>query len=271
MSDLAEQRRRELGAFLRARRERIRPSEVGLPGSPRRRTPGLRREDLAMLAGISATWYTFLEQGRDVRPSRQVLEALARALSLGDTERTHLIAIGASEEELRTATSEVEMLDPEVVRVVGLLEPAPTYVTGETFDALAWNAAAAELFRAALTNDERPNLVRWVFLAADAREVLPDWTEVSQGLLARFRARAGRRSGVAAFAELEDELRRRSPEFDEWWSRYDVGTEGGGIKRVRRVDGQLQHLAYTSFEIADRQGQTMTTYRPLGDGARGPR
>ncbi|KTR04639.1 hypothetical protein NS184_11295 [Curtobacterium luteum] len=260
MRDVTEQQRRELGTFLRARRERVRPTEVGLPGSPRRRTPGLRREELAMLAGISATWYTFLEQGRDVHPSRQVLEALARALELGDAERAHLIAIAG---QPHAATTSVDVLDPEVARVVDLLGPAPTYVTGARFDLLAWNTAAADLFRGALTHDEHPNLVRWMFLAADAREVLPDWTDVAQGLLGRFRARAGRRPGDAAFTQLEDELRRGSPEADEWWTRYDVGTERGGIKRVRRADGQLQHLAYTSFEVADRPDQTMTTYRLL--------
>lgn len=213
-----------------------------------------------MLAGISATWYTFLEQGRDVRPSRQVLEALARALGLDDAERTHLIAISG---EPRAATSAVEVVDPEVARVVDLLDPAPTYVTGARFDVLAWNTAATDMFRSALTHDEHPNLVRWVFLAADARTVLPDWTEVAQGLLARFRARAGRHPGVAAFTELEEEVRAGSPEADEWWPRYDVGTERGGIKRVRRSDGHVQRLAHTSFEVADRPDQTMTTYRPV--------
>lgn len=106
-----------------------------------------------------------------------------------------------------------------------------------------------------------PRPVKWVFLAPDAREVLPDWTDVAQGLLARLRARAGRHPGAAAYTELENDLRGTSPEVDPWWSRYDVGTEGGGIKRVRLADGRVQRLAYTSFDIADRPDQTMTTYR----------
>ncbi|MDM7893044.1 helix-turn-helix transcriptional regulator [Curtobacterium caseinilyticum] len=258
MSDVTEQQRRELGAFLRARRERVSPVDVGLPGSSRRRTPGLRREELAMLAGISATWYTFLEQGRDVRPSRQVLDAIARALGLAGAERTHLFAIAVDEP---APTSPDQVLDPEVARVVDLLDPAPTYVTGATFDLLAWNTAAAELFRGALDHGEHPNLVRWVFLDQDARYVLPDWTDVAQGLLARLRARAGRHPGVAVYAELEADLRGASPEADRWWPRYDVGTPGAGIKRVRQADGQVQRLAYTSFDVADRPDQTMTTYR----------
>lgn len=127
----------------------------------------------------------------------------------------------------------------------------------------AWNTAAAELFRGALTHSEQPNLVRWVFLAPDAHDVLPDWTDVAQGLLARLRARAGRHPGVAAYTELESELRGASPEADRWWSRYDVGIEGGGIKRVRLADGGVQRLAFTSLDVSDQPNQTMTTYRHL--------
>ncbi|MFJ7288446.1 helix-turn-helix transcriptional regulator [Curtobacterium sp. NPDC098951] len=260
MSDVTEQQRRELGAFLRALRERASPSDVGLPGSSRRRTPGLRREEVAMLAGISPTWYTFLEQGRDVRPSQQVLHALALALGLADAERAHLFAIAA---DAPPSTLPDQVSDPEVARVVDLLDPAPAYVTGATFDVLAWNTAAADLFRSALTHDGHPNLVRWVFLAPDAREVLPDWTEVAQGLLARLRSRAGRNPGSPAYRDLEADLRRASTEADRWWPRYDVGSERAGIKRVRLADGRVQRLAHTSFEVADRPGQTMTVYRPL--------
>ena len=213
-----------------------------------------------MLAGISPTWYTFLEQGRDVRPSHQVLDAVARALGLGDAERTHLFAIAA---DAPATTGPDQALDPEVARVVDLLAPSPAYVTGETFDVLAWNAAAAELFRGALTDHEGPNLVRWVFLSPDARDVLPDWGDVAQGLLARLRARAGRQPGVASFVELEDELRRASREADTWWPRYDIGADGAGIKRVRLADGEEQRLAHTSFDVADKPGQTMTVYRRL--------
>lgn len=260
MSEVTEQQRRELGVFLRARREHTPPKDAGLSGSPRRRTPGLRREEVATLAGISPTWYTFLEQGRDVRASHQVLAAIARALKLGDAERTHLFAIAT---DTPPAHVPEQTLDPEVARVVDQLEPNPAYVTGETFDVIAWNSSAAELFRGALTDRNRPNLVRWVFLSSDARDVLFDWTEVAQGLLARVRARAGRQPGLASFVELEDELRRASPEADQWWPRYDIGTEGAGIKRVRLIDGQEQRLAYTSFDVAEKPGQTMTVYRRL--------
>jgi transcriptional regulator with XRE-family HTH domain len=260
VTDVSERQRRELGAFLRARRERTRPKDVGLPGSPRRRTPGLRREEVATLAGISTTWYTFLEQGRDVNASRQVLGSVAAVLGLDDVERRHLFALAS---EPAPPVDRNASLDPEVARVIDVLGPNPAYVTGETFDILAHNAAAAETFSGAMDQQGRPNLVRWVFLCAEARTVLPDWTEVAQRLLARLRARAGRQPEAAAFVELVDEVRRGSVEADAWWPGYAIATSGVGVKRVRTRDGREQRLAYTSYEVAERAGQTLTIYRRL--------
>lgn len=184
MTTLSNERRRELGAFLRARRERTSPADVGLPGSSRRRTPGLRREELATLAGISTTWYTFLEQGRDARPSRQVLTAIADALRLEGPEPVHLVTIAVDDS---LPIEDVETLAPEVADVPTLLEPNPAYVTGSSYDLLAWNDAAAELFTGA-PDGPTPNLARWIFTDPVAHEMLPDWPSVAQGLLARLRA-----------------------------------------------------------------------------------
>lgn len=258
MTDLGEQQRRELGTFLRARRERTSPAEVGLPDAPRRRTPGLRREELAVLAGISPTWYTFLEQGRDVRASRQVLGALARALRLDDVERDHLFTIAT--EVVEPSNDLQRSADPEVTRIVDLLDPEPAYVTGPVFDLLAVNRAASTLFRGAVSPERQPNLARWVFLDPAARDVLPDWSDVAKGLLARLRARAGQHTNEPAFHELVADLRQGSREADRWWPRYDVGTSRAGIKRVRREDGVEQQLTYTSFEVAERPMQTLTVY-----------
>ena len=169
MSRVDVDRRRELGAFLRARRERTLPSDVGLPGSGRRRTPGLRREELAALAAISTTWYTFLEQGRDVRPSTQVLAAIAAALRLEGAERAHLLAIAAAD---GPPPADFEYLAPEVADVPRLVQPNPAYVTGSSYDLLAWNDAAADLFPGA-ADGPVPNLARWIFTDPTARDVLP--------------------------------------------------------------------------------------------------
>lgn len=253
----AAERRHELGAFLRARRERTTPSDVGLPGSPRRRTPGLRREELAALAGISTTWYTFLEQGRDVRASHQVLTAVADALQLDEPERAHLFAITA---DGVAPVEDLEFLAPDVAAMPARLQPDPAYVTGSSYDLLAWNAAAADLFPGAM-DAPAPNLARWIFTDPAAHEVLPDWTDVAQGILARLRANAGRHPGSPRFHRLEQQLRAASAEADAWWPRYDVARSRAGAKRVRTRDGRDLVLTYASFQVADQPEQVLTVYR----------
>ena len=249
-------RRRELGAFLRARRERTSPAEVGLPGSDRRRTPGLRREELAVLAGVSTTWYAYLEQGRDVRPSGQVLGAIANALRLTEAERAHLRALAAGTAETRPAQ---EKLTSEVAAVPALLGSAPAYITGATTDLLAWNDAAAELFPG-FTGSEQPNLARWVFLGAQAREVLVDWAVVAQSVLARLRANAGRHPGDERFTRLAAELRAGSAEADEWWPRYDIATNRAGSKQIRHPVRGLLTLNHAAFTVADAPEQVLVVY-----------
>src|SRR5437588_5494648 len=138
-------RRGELAAFLRSRRERIKPEDVGLPPGGRRRTPGLRREEVAQLAGVGATWYTWLEQGRDVRASFDVLEAISRALGLTPAERTHLIRLGRGE-EAPPCKPPPERVSPTVRRLIENLGPSPAYVIGRRWDYLAWNRAACAVF-----------------------------------------------------------------------------------------------------------------------------
>jgi transcriptional regulator with XRE-family HTH domain len=258
MIEAAAERRRELGLFLRTRRERTSPADVGLPPSSRRRTPGLRREEVASLAGISPTWYTFLEQGRDVRPSHQVLAALANALRLGDPERAHLLSI-ATENTL--PVEECEYLAPEVADVPRLVAPNPAYVTGSSYDLLAWNDEASELFPGAM-DVPHPNLARWVFLDPRAREVLPEWPTVAQGLLARLRTTAGKHPGSLRFRRLEEELRSASSEADAWWPRYDIAVSQAGAKRVRNRTGREQLMTYVSFHVSNQPEQTLTIYRP---------
>ena len=258
MTDIGNGRNRELGSFLRARRERTSPGDVGLPASSRRRTPGLRREELAALAGISTTWYTFLEQGRDVRPSRQVLTAIADALRLREPERAYLVTIAGHDS---LPVEDVESLAPEVADVLTMVEPNPAYVTGSSYDLLGWNAAAVELFPGA-TAGPTPNLARWIFTDPVARTVMTEWSVVAQGVLARLRANAGRHPGSARFQRLEDELRGASPEANLWWPRYDIATSQTGAKRVRTHSGGDHLLTYASFHVADRPEQVLTVYRP---------
>ncbi len=258
MTDVNTERRHELGLFLRARRERTSPADVGFPGSSRRRTPGLRREEVATLAGISTTWYTFLEQGRDVRPSHQVLTAIANALRLDEPERAHLVTI-ATDNTL--PVEDFEYLAPEVADVPKLIDPNPAYITGGSYDLLAWNDAAGELFPGA-TNGSNPNLARWIFIDPIARDVLPDWPTVAQGLLARLRKNAGKHPGSPIFQRLEHELRTASSDADAWWPRYDIAISQAGAKRVRTRTGREQLMTYASFHVSNQPEQILTIYRP---------
>lgn len=257
--EAAAARRRELGAFLRARREHVAPHEVGLPPVGRRRTPGLRREELALLAGISTTWYTFLEQGRDVRASEQVLRAIAAALRLDDAGRAHLVALAGNRMPVPDL---VERLPGPVAQVPMLLEPNPAYITGVTFDLLAWNPAAERLFDGlAADTDPAPNLARWMFTDPAARRIVLDWQDVAQGLLARLRANAGRHPDSPRFQQLVQDLRSGSAEADAWWPRYDIATTQAGTKRILDPEHGECRLAYASFQAADNPANLLTVYR----------
>ncbi|MEG8183833.1 helix-turn-helix domain-containing protein [Nocardia terpenica] len=257
--------RRELGSFLRARRERTTPEEMGLPGSPRRRTPGLRREELAVLAGVSTTWYAYLEQGRDVHPSDQVLAAIANALRLTGAERTHLRALadGTARGDLPAAPFPAETVAAAVAVIPALVAPAPAYITGATTDVLVWNDAAAEYFPGLIDSSERPNLARWVFLDPESRHVLVDWAEVAQSVLARLRANAGRHPGDERFARLAGQLRAGSPEADDWWSRYDIATNRSGSKQIRHPTRGILAFEHAAFHVAEAPEQVLVVYSVL--------
>ncbi|MEL5953442.1 helix-turn-helix transcriptional regulator [Streptomyces sp. CLV115] len=254
-----QERRRELAAFLRSRRERITPREAGLPSTGRRRTPGLRREELALLAGMSATWYTYLEQGRDIRASDQVLDALADALRLDAHERDHLFRLAGRS----PAAGEPgpEPLQPGVAAVPLLLQPHPAYVIDGTYDVLSRNPATEKVFPGLVTEDGRlPNFARWVFFEPRAREVLVDWEPEARGLLARVRTLAGARPGDPRFGRLVDELHEGSPEVRAWWPQFEVEPRRGGHKRLRSPDGDVVTYAYTAFHVAGRPEQTLVIY-----------
>ncbi|GAB2797800.1 helix-turn-helix transcriptional regulator [Streptomyces daliensis] len=261
-------RRDELGAFLRSRRERISPEEVGLPRTGRRRTPGLRREELALLAGISATWYTYLEQGRDIRASDQVLEALASTLRLDRHERGHLFQLAGHAPAPGPEADGPEPLDPEVAAVPLLLQPHPAYIIDGTYDVLSANRAARELFPGLTASEDRPaNFARWTFLEPVAKEVVLDWTTEARGLLARLRTLSARHPGDPRYARLTDELHAGSAEVRAWWPRYDVQDRRGGRKRLRHPRHGSTVFTYTAFHVAGQPDHTLVIYAETdGDG-----
>lgn len=254
--------RRELADLLRSRRARLKPGDVGLPAGTRRRTPGLRREEVALLANVSSTYYTFLEQGRDVRPSRQVLDALAGALRLEPAERNHIhrLAHGGPPAD---DGPEPEALAPGVGAVVDRLDPHPTYVLGARRDVLAANRSARALFAdwRALPREER-NMLWWMFTDPRAREVYVDWEEEASAMLARFRAAASGHVEDPGFASLVDRLHRASPEVREWWPRHEIQPVTGGTKRLRHPALGEFSLDYVVLQSADHPGQRLVTFSP---------
>ncbi|MFB0615041.1 helix-turn-helix transcriptional regulator [Streptomyces sp. AGS-58] len=262
-------RRRQLGAFLRSRRERLTPDDVGLPRTGRRRTPGLRREELALLAGMSATWYTYLEQGREIRASAQVLDALAAALRLDRHERAHLLQLAGHVPA--ADTGEREPLPAGAGAVPSLLQPHPAYIIGGDYEVLAHNQAAGELFPKLITETDRPaNFVRWVFLEPVAREVLLDWEPEARSLLARLRTLAARHPGDPRYTRLIEELNEGSPEARDWWTRYEVQARHSGRKRLWHPQRGATEYVYTAFHLAEQPEQTLVVYfdsAELPDGA----
>jgi len=223
-------RRSELADFLRDRRARVTPDMVGLSANGRRRTPGLRREEVAQLAGVGLSWYTWLEQGRDIKPSAQVLDALARVLRLAAAERAHLFHLARVELPLPGGDYPREA-PPELAAIVDGLVPNPAYLIGPRADVLAWNrAATAVLGEPAAAPDGRPNLLWWLFTSGDRAG--EQWRATGRAALARLRAEHARRLDDPDFAALLDALERASPRFRAEWARHEVRSEQLGSKTI---------------------------------------
>jgi transcriptional regulator with XRE-family HTH domain len=254
-----------LGQLLRSRRERLVPADVGLPASQRRRTAGLRREEVALLASLSTTYYTFLEQGRPVRPSAQVLDALAAALRMSAAERRYLHVLAYGENgDRQTDGAPPERLDPAVAALVQRLEPFPTMVKGRRWDVLAANPAARELFADfAVPSTTERNLVRWMFTTDQAREVYLEWEPEARAMLGRFRLAAARHPDDPDVRALIADLQRDSPHVRDWWPRHDVAAIGSGSKKLRHPRFGPVEYSHVVLQVADQPDQTLVTYSAL--------
>lgn len=214
-----------LGEFLRASRQRLTPEQVGLSTNGRRRTPGLRREEVAQLANIGVSWYTSIEQGKDVHPSNQVLESLAKALKLSDDERRYLFLLSKSEE---IEESEVyKELSIGLERTVFALEPNPAYVIDKYWDLLIWNPAAEFLFRFPSYSagiNPKLNLLHQFLTDPFKKEINSDWEEKAKIMIARFRADCARYPQDARLNGMIEKFKEESELFSLWWPRYEVKT-----------------------------------------------
>ncbi|HEX3273357.1 MAG TPA: helix-turn-helix transcriptional regulator [Gemmatimonadales bacterium] len=250
---LSEERRREIADFLKTRRMRRQPEELGLPRGRRRRTPGLRREEVATAAGVSAEWYTWLEQAREVRPSAQVLTRIGDALRLEPGETRHLLtlagyAVPATSPDATRAVS----VSLRLQRLIDQMEHGPAWVLGERWDIMAWNRAARIIHGdlAALQGLERNGLYQ-LFLGHGVRSMLVDWGTHAKSCVAKLRAAYASRVDDPWFNELVTLLRSRSADFERWWNANDIETFQEGVKHYEHpVVGRLV-FDYSVLEVLD--------------------
>lgn len=251
-----------LGTYLRDRRTRLDPAAFGFSGA-RRRTPGLRREEVAQRSNISPTWYTWLEQGRGGAPSADVLNRIAVGLMLTDIEREHLFLLGLGRlPEVRYKAA--EGVTPRLQRLLDALEVSPALIKTATWEVVAWNRAATMVLTdyAALPPDQR-NILRLIFGDPRIREAQHDWESMARFVVGAFRADAARAGASGEVGDLVDELCSLSPEFEAMWRDNDVRGHGEGIKRLRHpILGPIE-LEYSAFAVDGRPDLSMIVYNPV--------
>lgn len=253
--------RSEFGKFLRSRREKLTPKAVGLPNARGRRTPGLRRQEVAELAGIGIDWYIRLEQGRATAPSAATIDAVARALRLSKAEHAHLRTLARVAD--RPAFSR-ETVPGALRRVVESLHQ-PAYVTGRRWDVLAWNAAAAEIFTdfGRLPEEER-NILLYVLTNPDARRIFgASWADEAKRMVAQFRATHDLWAGDPAFVGLLERLRAGCPDFAAWWGAHDIRAGGAGRKLLAHPSKGEQAFEYATFQANENPALKLAIYTPV--------
>ncbi len=239
----------QLGEFLRSRRERLRPEYLGLSDPRRRRTPGLRREEVASLAGISPEWYVKLEQGRAVAPSTATIDALSRALRLNEVEHAHLCMLAYG----KRRPAYVREIVPDSLRRLVQNLPCPAYITGLRWDVLAWNEAAATLLTDFDELDvEDRNILLYVLASPKGRALFGErWGDEARRMIALFRATHDLWAADPAFIDLIARIRARCVEFDAWWAAHDIGAAASGRKILHHPARGRLCFDYTTFQAND--------------------
>jgi transcriptional regulator with XRE-family HTH domain len=221
--------RQQLSEFLKTRRARLSPTDVGLPRGIGRRIQGLRREEVAALAGVGLTWYTWLEQGRDIQVSTSFLENLARTLKLSPAERAHLFALAQHRAPPRPIADSSSSASERLQVILDAID-SPAYARNDRFDVVAWNGANTLMFGDfASVAPEQRNVLRLMFTRHSYRHTIKNWEEDARGLIAKFRLNFGQAVGAAAFSTLISELSAISPDFQRMWAEHDVSDLGEGV------------------------------------------
>ena len=250
----------ELGDFLRSRRAGLSPKAVGLPLRRRRRTPGLRREEVAELAGIGVDWYIRLEQGRSVSPSATTVDALARALRLSKVEHAHLRAL------TRQADRHVFVREtvPDALRRMVEKLGQPAYITGRRWDVLDWNKAAEEIFAFGRVAEEDRNILLSVLTNPATRRLFgANWADEARRIVAQFRATHDLWADDPAFRDLLERLRKGCPEFTGWWKAHDIKGAAAGRKMMRHPKKGVLRFEHASFQANDDPALKLIIYTPV--------
>lgn len=260
----SERRRKELADFLKTRRLRLSPKEVGLPiEAARRRTSGLRREEVASLSGISLPWYTALEQGRDIQVSEQVLESLARTLRFNHDERKHLLVL--ANHSFTSFSPVEESVPPSIQPILDRLGTYPAYVIDRRWNVLAWNQTTSALCGSFQQEEGLERNVLWrIFMMEKHRSRIVNWENVAALLLAHFRSRFALNVDDAWYQELITMLLDQSVEFREWWARHEVSGNLEGEKVMHHPLGSgLLSFRYHTFKVSDNGDYLMKVYTPI--------
>ena len=259
-----EARRQELADFLRSRRERATPEHVGIVPGGRRRTPGLRREEVAQLAGVGVTWYTWLEQGRDIKASDQVLDAVARTFRLDRYEREHLFTLAGS--ATAHVARECDEVAPGTLLVLERLGNYPAVVLNGRYDVLAYNRAYEALVGdlGSLCFDER-NVLWLIFTSPTMRELLVDWEQVARTCVARYRARMATHASERAWRGLVKRLAAASEEFTRIWGEHEVTGTDTTLKRFAHAELGLLSYYATVYSCTERVGNRFIAYTPADE------
>lgn len=260
-------RRAELASFLRSRRDRITPADVGLPPGLRRRTPGLRREEVALLAGVGVTWYTWLEQGRPINASVQVLDAISRTLGLDETEREHLYRL--ADVPAVTDSETCGVLEPETRLILDQLGPLPAAVYNGRYDLLAWNDTYAALFPVLVAQPRATRNALWqLFIAKDCCTPMLNRAEELPQMVATLRAGFGRHLREPVWTDFIRRLSAVSPEFARMWATHDVARPGSRMKIFRHSAAGQVRLVSTSMALSSPAETRMVVYTPMDEESR---
>lgn len=262
---IRQRKNTELGDFLRTRRERLMPEDVGLPTNGRRRTPGLRREEVAVLAGVSVTWYTWLEQGREAQPSSEVLGSLAEALKLNHAERAHLFNLAEAHQPDMAVDRDSQVSDSILRQLLDQQGINPTIVVTPRWDVVAWNASASILMPGLEANQPPYRNVVWIsFTDPHAQKFVEDWAYHARQVLMQFRVDYGQYHQHYDFNALIDALQAKSTQFREWWNTHDVRFRYTVEKRIQHpTSGDLAFTQMRLSILGSDSGLRMDTLLPI--------